>query len=71
MTGTAILSGGPHNGLRIPMDTHLRGWVYVGVHGYRRIPFNGTTLHSRSEVTYEHVYSPRPAWRSWARSGDT
>lgn len=56
MTGTAILSGGPHNGLRIPMDTHLHGWVYVGVHGYRRFPFN---LRSGSEATYEHVYSPR------------
>ncbi|SKM39419.1 Uncharacterised protein [Mycobacteroides abscessus subsp. massiliense] len=38
------------------MDTHLHGWVYVGVHGYRRIPFN---LRSMSEATYEHVYSPR------------
>lgn len=56
MTGTATLSGGPHNGMRISMDTHLHGWVYVGVHGYRRIPFN---LRSMSEATYEHVYSPR------------
>lgn len=57
MNRTAVLQGGPHNGLHIPMDTHLQAWIYVGPHAYRRTPFNGTPRLGIT-TTYEHVYSP-------------